>query len=194
MFRLNFDLFGPFFIVSRTLSIALVASIYPSFTLIAVIIHILFMGNFIYCFDKPNFCIQNCFTNYFFSLMLGTVFLFHFIATNEGPQKYKILFFYVVCGLENIACSVIYYYFKHVNPYFHLYLIIIWICFGFGLIFKVIYYTRFHPNITARQNPKTNTISSTCESPAAMNGGDCPKLEQIYDPETAVNHDDHTHH
>lgn len=132
---------------------ALVASIFPLWTLIAVLVHILFMGNFIYIFDKPYFCSYNCCSNYFFSLMLGTVFLFHFIATNDGAQKYKILFFYIVCGLENIACSVIFYLFvdKQTNQYYQLYLIVIWICFVFGLAFKVIYYRWFHPNITAKE-------------------------------------------
>lgn len=131
---------------------ALVASIFPQWTLLAVGVHIFFMGNFIYVFDKPYFCSHNCCTNYFFSIMLGTVFLFHFIATNDGPQKYKISFFYIVCGLENIASSVIFYLWvdKATNHFYVLYLIVIWICFVFGLAFKVIYYRWFHPNITAR--------------------------------------------
>lgn len=132
---------------------ALVASIFPLWTLIAVVVHILFMGNFIYIFDKPYFCSYNCCTNYFFSIMLGTVFLFHFIATNDGPQKFKISFFYIVCGLENVACSVIFYLWvdKATNHYWQLYLVVIWICFVFGLAFKVIYYRWFHPNITAKE-------------------------------------------
>lgn len=132
---------------------ALVASIFPQWTLLAVMVHILFMGNFIYIFDKPYFCSYNCCTNYFFSIMLGTVFLFHFIATNDGPQKYKISFFYIVCGLENIASSVIFYLWvdRRTNHYYQLYLVVIWTCFVFGLAFKVVYYRCFHPNITARE-------------------------------------------
>lgn len=131
---------------------ALVASIFPQWTLLAVVVHILFMGNFIYIFDKPYFCAYNCCTNYFFSIMLGTVFLFHFIATKDGPQKFKISFFYIVCGLENVACSVVFYLWvdKATNHYWQLYLIVIWICFLFGLVFKVVYYRWFHPNITAK--------------------------------------------
>ena len=132
---------------------ALVASIFPQWTLLAVVVHILFMGNFIYIFDKPYFCSYNCCTNYFFAIMLGTVFLFHFIATNDGPQKHKISFFYIVCGLENVASSVISYLWvdKATNQYWQLYLIVIWSCFVCGLAFKVIYYRWFHPNITAKK-------------------------------------------
>lgn len=141
------------FPVSRTLSMALVASIFPQWTLMAVVVHILFMGNFIYIFDKPYFCSYNCCTNYFFSIMLGTVFLFHFIATNDGPQKFKISFFYIVCGLENVACSIIFYLWvdKSTNRFWLLYLLVIWICFVCGLVFKVVYYRWFHPNITAKE-------------------------------------------
>lgn len=152
---------------------ALVASIFPQWTLLAVMVHILFMGNFIYIFDKPYFCSYNCCTNYFFSIMLGTVFLFHFIATNDGPQKYKISFFYIVCGLENIASSVIFYLWvdPRTNQYYQLYLIVIWICFVFGLAFKVIYYRWFHPNITAREKAALSPEKRQAQNQSAMNGG-----------------------
>lgn len=139
---------------------ALVASIFPQWTLLAVVVHILFMGNFIYVFDKPYFCAYNCCTNYFFSIMLGTVFLFHFIATNDGPQKFKISFFYIVCGLENVACSIVFYLWvdKATNRYWQLYLVVIWICFVCGLVFKVVYYRWFHPNITAREKVASSPV------------------------------------
>uniref|UniRef100_A0A7G3B184 XK-related protein n=1 Tax=Lutzomyia longipalpis TaxID=7200 RepID=A0A7G3B184_LUTLO len=142
--------------VARILAIALLASITPQWALIFCIIHVLISGIFIHFTDGKNhkLCAYNFFTKFLFSITVGTIFLFHVIPVTEGSTKYKYMTYYAIYFLENSLCLVVYYFYTDwniisINLYYSYAGVVIGL-FILGIIFQIIYYLYFHPNITSR--------------------------------------------
>lgn len=78
-----------------------------------------------------------------------------FLAYREGTTKYHYLAYYTICGLENLGAIVLFiiYYpdnLIHFNTAVFLCVVSI-VSFIAGIIFMVVYYKYFHPNITSRR-------------------------------------------
>lgn len=142
--------------VSRITSICIIASIFLSYTFMASILHALVMTVWIYIWDRSPFCADKCGNGLLFSVALGFVYIFAYILPREGDTRYRYLVYYIICGMENLAAVILYSIFipdtvHHINTSILLCVLSI-VPFILGIIFMVIYYQYFHPNITARRD------------------------------------------
>lgn len=142
--------------VSRITSICLIASIFLTYTFIASILHSFLMTIWIYVWDRSPFCADKCGNGLLFSVALGFVYIFAYILPREGDTRYRYLVYYIICGLENLSAVVLYCLFipdtvHHMNTSIFLCVLSI-VPFILGIIFMVVYYQYFHPNITARRD------------------------------------------
>lgn len=139
--------------ISRIISIAIVASVFPGYTLIGCATHAFVMSLWIVSFDRSTFCSTTIFHSFLFSLVLGIVYIFSYILPKEGPTFYRYLIYYLVCGLENICCVLL---FIFNTSLLEVYLIILSILATFpfimGIFFMIIFYKFLHPNITNRRH------------------------------------------
>lgn len=138
---------------SRVLSIAIVASVFPRQVLIACAIHAFSMSMWIFWFDRSPFCGGSYFGSFLFSLTLGTVYIFTYIIPKEGSTRLRFIAYYLICGLENIACIVICIIYVEINRHFTYIIISSLIVLSniVGIVFMIIYYKCFHPNVMSRR-------------------------------------------
>ena len=137
--------------VSRILAITIIATVFPQYTLIAVSIHIFIMFLWNFFIDRSPFC-STCITSLVFSILLGAVYLFTYILPKDGPSFKRYFSYYFICGVENLTCAIIFYFYTNLTTVY------IWsLCslatvpFILGIMFMIIYYKFFHPNITSRR-------------------------------------------
>ncbi|XP_037031972.1 XK-related protein 6 [Bradysia coprophila] len=142
--------------VSRVLSIAAVASIFPKWTLIGCSVHAMSMALWIFLFDRSPFCATSMFHSFAFSLVLGMVFIFNYILPKVRRTRYRYAIFYSICFVENVACVYFFYnYASHdtmEKTYFIFICVLAIVPFALGIAFMIIYYTKFHPNIIVRRD------------------------------------------
>lgn len=144
-----------FLLVSRVLSIAAVASIFPKWTLIGCSVHAMVMSLWIFLFDRSPFCSTTIFHSFAFSLVLGMVFIFNYILPKVRRTRYRYAIFYSICFIENIFC--VYFFINYSSKdtmgksYFVLICVLALVPFVLGIVFMIVYYTKFHPNIIVRQ-------------------------------------------
>ncbi|KAJ6649438.1 XK-related protein 6 [Pseudolycoriella hygida] len=141
--------------LSRVLSIAAIASLFPKWTLISCSIHAMLMALWIFLFDASPFCSSSMFLSFSFSLVLGMVFIFNYILPKVGRTRYRYTIFYSICFVENVICVYFFYNFASHDTmeksYFILICVLAIVPFILGIAFMIIYYTRFHPNIIVRR-------------------------------------------
>lgn len=141
--------------VSRITSICIIASLFIRYTLLVAIFHALVMSMWIYIWDRSPFCSNTCGNGFLFSIALGFVYIFTYILPRQGNTRYRYMVYYIICGIENLAAVILYACF--VPDYVHHFTTSIVLCvmsivpFILGIIFMVMYYQYFHPNITARR-------------------------------------------
>lgn len=145
-------------------SIAIIASIFPKWTLIGCSVHAILMSLWLFWMDRSPFCSNTICHSFAFSLVLGIVFIFNYIIPKVGKTRYRYTLFYLVCFFENISCIILYYYYsndinREANYFVPLCLLGI-IPFLIGLTFMIIYYTKFHPNIVIRRHDQIQTIAN----------------------------------
>lgn len=154
--HLPFDFDEYNFLVSRVLSIAAVASIFPKWTLIGCSVHAMSMALWIFLFDRSPFCATSMFHSFAFSLVLGMVFVFNYILPKVRRTRYRYAIFYSICFVENVVCVYFFYnYASHDTMeanYFIFVCVLAIIPFALGVAFMIIYYMKFHPNIIARRD------------------------------------------
>lgn len=140
-------------LVGRTLSIAIVASLFPLEILLACLLHAFSFGLATFIIDKPTFCSKNCYGSMVFSMLLGCVYVFMYILTKEGKTFFKYLCYYGIYILENIACVFVFWTFALTRLSFILMpLVVLPLALSFfGVFFMIVYYRFYHPNITARE-------------------------------------------
>lgn len=142
--------------MSRVLSIAVVASLFPKWTLIGCSVHAIIMALWIFLFDTSPFCSSRLLNSLAFSIILGLVFIFNYILPKSRKTRYRYTTFYIICFLENIACVTIYILWSNDDTRQSFYFIPLCfmaiVPFILGIIFMIIYYTQCHPNIIVRQN------------------------------------------
>ncbi|XP_062533957.1 XK-related protein 6-like [Armigeres subalbatus] len=152
--------------MSRILAIAIVASIYPQYTLIACFLHSFTMTLWIFFFDRSPFCSSTMLHSFVFSLVLGVVFIFTYILPRVGRTFYRYLIYYSLCGTENLVCVIIYLcYVRNATIKESYYLPLLSaapiVLFMIGILSMVCYYKNFHPNIMSRRHQKQDTPSNS---------------------------------
>lgn len=149
------DNFFEMFTVSRTLSIAFVASVFPLWTLLACLSHGLILGFITFIADRPRFTPNSLLGNFLFCMVLGIVYIFTYIPVRDAPTRYKYSLYYLFCFLENIACVVVFISYASPDLTYNTWLFSILcsltlVLYFIGLSFMLIYYVCFHPRVTAR--------------------------------------------
>lgn len=130
------------------LSISIIASIFAVETVIACIVHALILAQWIFFYSRPRFG-NYTIGHYFMSIAFGFVYIFNYYSTQDGPNFHKYLFYYTICGIENVICIILSWYFVN-DDYFYIYLnlyVAIICCFVFAIVFQILYYKKFHPNV-----------------------------------------------
>lgn len=143
------------FLVSRTLSIAFVASIFPLWSLMASLSHGLILGFITFIIDRPRFTPNCLIGNFFFCLILGIVYIFTYIPVRDAPTRYKYTLYYFFCFLENLICIFAFIYYSPSELTRNIWLFSILcsltlVLYFIGLLFMLIYYVCCHPRLTAR--------------------------------------------
>lgn len=181
--------------ISRVLSIAIVASVFPTYMLFACLAHSFIMTQWIFFFDRSPFCSATTVHSFLFSLVLGVVFIFTYILPRVGRTFYRYLIYYSLCGAENLACVIIYLCYVRnsiIKDSYYLPML----CtasiapFMFGILCMVCYYKNFHPNIMSRK-PVDSGGGSPSEN-SSGNGNDEPRNATTATVEnSAAKSDDH---
>lgn len=139
--------------VSRILCLSLIASLFPLWTLFACIMHSLFFGLLTFLLDHPQFCATSL-GKFLFCMILGFVYLFTYIMAKDGRTRNKYIIYYTLNSLENIACVGVFIFYSsdemRSSVYFYPLCIISVGSYYIGIFCMVLYYTQFHPKITAR--------------------------------------------
>lgn len=145
--------------LSRVLSIAIIASLFPKWTLIGCVVHAFTMGAWIFLFDRSPFCSSNCVSSAAFSLVLGMVFVFNYILPKARRTRYRYGIFYSICFLENCGCVTLFLMYSSTtsstttaapqmaNTFIWLLCVAALVPFVLGIGFMMLYYRRFHPNV-----------------------------------------------
>jgi len=141
--------------VSRVISIVLLASLFPIYTVIAIAIHALCMTLWVFLLDRSPFCSYTSFHSLMFSMIFGAVFIFTYILPKDTRNTFsRYLFFYTLTGLENLVCIIIFIYYATPTSNVMLYLssIVPICCFICGISAMLLYYKFLHPNILSRRD------------------------------------------
>ncbi|XP_026750351.2 XK-related protein 6 [Galleria mellonella] len=147
--------------LSRVLSIAVIAFLYPYWTILACSLHILVMSSWIQLYERPVFCSQNKLTEIAFSFALGAVYLFTYILSVEGRTRYRYAIYYTICVTQNIVCALVWFFYApeqiKATAYYYTVLVLCITPYVFGIFVMVLYYSFFHP--TLRKGDKGITVS-----------------------------------
>ncbi|XP_012265414.2 XK-related protein 6-like [Athalia rosae] len=155
-------------IMSRILSISVVASMWPMYTGLACILHCAVMTTWLNM--EPNgvaeFCrdgdhsrlapLTRCerVRSFFFSVVLGFVYIFTYLNPSEGRTFVRHLFYYALCIMENVGASILWAMEAKQNLrnrwYFELITVLCCIPFVIGIVAMTLYYVFFHPTSKRR--------------------------------------------
>lgn len=106
-------------------------------------------------FDRSPFCSNTIIHSYLFSLILGFVFIFNYILPKVTRTRYRFATFYTICFIENVICVCIYV--TYASDAERNYFYFKWLCvfaivpFMLGIVFMIVYYKYFHPNVLSRR-------------------------------------------
>ena len=136
--------------MSRILCISIVASIFPTVTIIALFVHWLLMVIWLQMSTKgSNFC-NNKIYEFFFYMVFGTVYIFTHVSVNDGRTFCRYIFFYTVLFIENTVATVVWILRADMRMrntvYFEPIIGINFSSFIVGIIFMVLYYKICHPS------------------------------------------------
>lgn len=169
-----------FILVSRILSISLAAIVWPYWTGIFCIVHWLFMTLWIYKFQNVTFCMppnrleESGVMRFFFSTILGLVYIFTYLSPSEGQgnSKNRYIGYYGVFLVENISAVTIWAIMGTDQDEWYYYLLMAGsiIPFFAGIMFMSVYYKFFHPHTDLKSEifeppcSITNNINSTIDN------------------------------
>lgn len=173
MIKLNFLII---FVVSRILSISLVAIVWPISTGIFCMVHWLFMSLWIFKYQSVTFCMPSDRTEesgiirFFFSTILGLVYIFTYLSPSEGQgnTRNNYLGYYGVFLVENVTWVTIWAITgSDYNQWYYYPLLIGSIApFFVGIMFMIIYYKFFHPHtIYKKEIPEPCTVTEDVTTP-----------------------------
>ncbi|XP_011173356.2 XK-related protein 6 [Solenopsis invicta] len=150
--------------VARILSLGVIASIWPIYTVICCFIHWIIMtmciliechGVLEFCraYSRPPHMLPTCkerIHSILFATVIGIVHIFIYLNTVDSNTFWKHLCFYVLCFTENITSNLLW---RYSSPpevkeawYFNVFFIICIVSFFLGVIAMTLYYTTFHPS------------------------------------------------
>ncbi|XP_018406605.1 PREDICTED: XK-related protein 6-like [Cyphomyrmex costatus] len=150
--------------VARILSLSVIASIWPLYTLFGCSIHWLIMTVWIlvnshgileFCraYGRPPHMLPTLKERIYsilFATVIGIVYIFIYLNTIDSNTFWKHLCFYMLCFVENIISILLW---RYTSPpevreawYFNVFFIICFISILLGIIAIILYYTRFHPS------------------------------------------------
>lgn len=142
---------------SRVISIVLLASVFPTFTVIAILSHAFVMTLWVFLLDRSPFCSYTVFHSFGFSMIFGAVFIFTYILPKEAKNTFsRYYFYYFLTGMENFAAIVVFVLYSSVSE------ILVYclsalpvVSFLIGIGAMTFYYKVLHPNILSRRDLMT---------------------------------------
>lgn len=148
--------------VSRILSIAAVASIFPVLTVLACVLHWLIMTSWLAFFENTQFSVAGSpmrakFSEIIFCAILGLVYIFTYLTPTEGSTRNRYLVYYPICFIENAIAITVWSLWindEMKNSWYYIPIICSSVVpFTIGIIFMVIFYRFLHPETSRRSNP-----------------------------------------
>lgn len=143
--------------LSRVLSIVLVASIFPYYTVIAMAAHALLMTFWVFLLDRSPFCSYTILHSFAFSMIFGAVFTFTYILPKDAKNTFaRYTFFYALMAGENVSAIVVFVLESQlpINRVC-LFATLPVVAFVFGICAMIVYYRFLHPNILSRRDLTT---------------------------------------
>jgi XK-related protein len=143
--------------ISRVLSIALLASIYPEQAAIFIASHAFLMTLWVFLLDRSPFCSYTSLHSFAFSLVIGLVFIFTYILPKEAKHTFsRYIFFYVLTGAENLIAILVFVLHSSAPKLVVFVLSAVPVAsFFVGIGAMIFYYKFLHPNILSRRNLMT---------------------------------------
>lgn len=143
--------------LARVLSIVLLASVFPVYTVIAIATHAFVMTLWVFLLDRSPFCSYTAFHSFGFSMIFGAVFIFTYILPKETKKTFsRYLFFYVLTGIENVAAIVIFILCSSLSTITVIaFSALPIVSFLVGIGAMLLYYKFLHPNILSRRDLMT---------------------------------------
>lgn len=150
--------------VARILSLGVVASIWPLYTVICCLIHWIIMSIWIlieshgileFCrvYNRPPHMLptfKERIYSILFATVIGIVHIFIYLNTVDSNTFCKHLWFYMLCFVENIVANLLW---GFTCPpkvreawYFNVFFITCIVSFFVGITSMIAYYTKFHPS------------------------------------------------
>ena len=135
-----------FTISSRVLALAMFAAAYKYWTFVAVTSHWIVMFIWILS-QRTKFCDTKC-KEFFFNVVMATVYIFCYVNLLEGHTRLRYIFFYTIMYLENMALTVAWYAVAGTSSDWYILpaMVAVFTCPCIGLIFMLLYYRFCHPN------------------------------------------------
>jgi hypothetical protein len=143
---------------ARVISIVLLASIFSTYTVIAIAVHALLMTLWVFLLDRSPFCSYTALSSFGFSMIFGAVFVFTYILPKEAKNTFsRYLFFYSLTGIENCVAIIVFALHATMLSEFVVYLLSILpvVSFLVGIGAMIFYYKFLHPNILSRRDLTT---------------------------------------
>lgn len=143
---------------SRVISIVLLASVFPTYTVISIVIHAFVMTLWVFLLDRSPFCSYTVLHSFGFSLIFGAVFIFTYILPKEAKNTFsRYFFFYTLMGIENFAAIVVFVLYSSMSSKVFIYCLsaLPIVSFLVGICAMIFYYKFLHPNILSRRDLMT---------------------------------------
>lgn len=146
--------------MSRILSISVLASTYPSCTVVGLFCHWMVMTLWLCFTEKTNFCSNKVFFDTMFFAIFGLVYTFTHVNISDGKTRCKYIFFYTLCFLENFVATSVWVATateQLKDTYYYVPIIVLNIVpFIIGIIFMITYYKVFHPSTGSKNRHKVS--------------------------------------
>lgn len=142
---------------ARVLSIVLLASVFPTETVIAIASHAFLMTLWVFLLDRSPFCSYTIFHSLGFSMIFGAVFVFTYILPKDAKNTFsRYFFFYALTGIENLTAVALFVHFSTVSNVLIYSLSSLPVAsFLVGISAMIFYYKFLHPNILSRRDLMT---------------------------------------
>lgn len=144
--------------LSRVISIVLLASVFPIYTVIAIASHAFVMTLWVFLLDRSPFCSYTIFHSFGFSMIFGAVFIFTYILPKEANKTFsRYFFYYFLTGVENFAAIVVFVLYSTATSEILIYCLsaLPIVSFSVGIGAMIIYFKFLHPNILSRRDLMT---------------------------------------
>ncbi|XP_044746132.1 XK-related protein 4-like [Coccinella septempunctata] len=139
--------------MSRVLALGLLASIFPVWMGCICAFHWGIMSFWLAIGHHQSSCSSRC-EELILSVALGLAYVLAFISPKDGPTRYLYLAYYLVCFMENTGALIVWCVANNANDRPLIYYGAAgtqMFTFFLGIIFLLIYYSKFHPTVINRK-------------------------------------------